>query len=333
MPHCRSAGAAIMAAIMYWAVVGMPMPRTKQASAVLIRVKKSVMSLTVVSPMKIGLRITAIPWAMLMTAAANLSPIPVSVVAPTIKSHAGAGGADGDGVLRPLLKAGEDVGQPHLALVVEKADEDDEHVGPEGGKGRFNIQIEQPRQQGRPRESQPKGQKLRGPVEVVEGHGGKAKPSHRRLQRLEGVHADEDREDGEHERKQERSRPLVDPARGGGEDDPPEGGQEGAAARHEEIDDDNQRPQEHPSVPENVPEVREHLPRETEEPVFFRLEMDHKSHGEKVKERRENCAQRYFHVGNPEELGHDEGRGPHDGRHELAARAGRRLDAGSKVGE
>ena len=42
------------------------------------------MSLTVVSPRKIGLRITAIPWAMLMTAAANLSPIPVSVVAPTI---------------------------------------------------------------------------------------------------------------------------------------------------------------------------------------------------------------------------------------------------------
>ena len=84
MPHCIKAGAAIMAAMMYWAVVGMPMPRMKQAMAVFTSVKKRVMSLTVVNPKNRGLRNSAMLWATAMTAVANLRPIPVRVVAPTM---------------------------------------------------------------------------------------------------------------------------------------------------------------------------------------------------------------------------------------------------------
>ena len=52
IPHCSKAGAAIMEAMIYWAVVGIPIPRIKQLMAVKTSVKKRVTPSRVVRLMK-----------------------------------------------------------------------------------------------------------------------------------------------------------------------------------------------------------------------------------------------------------------------------------------
>ena len=111
-------------------------------------------------------------------------------------------------------------------------------------------------------------------------------------------------------------------ARGGGVDDAPEGRHEGTLARNEQIDDDEERKDQKPPFPQHVPDAGQVLPGQAHESAFLRLQVDHGSNGKEVKQGRNDGTGCDLDVGNPQELGHDEGRRPHDGGHDLAACGG-----------
>ena len=80
-------------------------------------------------------------------------------------------------------------------------------------------------------------------------------------------------------------------------------------------------------APEHPAEARQVGAREHRQPLARRLEVDHDADGDEVEDARDRGGEGHGRVRDAECLGHDERRGAHDGRNELAAHRRRRLDA------
>ena len=246
---------------------------------------------------------------------------------PDNESHARAGRADGEGIFRSRFQGVQDVVEPHLAFLIEDADEDDGQVGPEGAEKGVRADGEEGRHETCRKKAEEPGGEVRFPVGPVKPNGRHDRPYAQRCGRMvEGVHVQKDAGGRQDDRDQLGCRPFVDLADGDGEDDPPEGCQEGAAPRDQDPEDDDEGADQKPLFPEDRFEFGEGFPGETVEAVFHRLEMDHAADGVEMEHRREDGAEGDFHIGYAEELRHDEGSGAHDRRHELAPRRGGRFD-------
>jgi len=179
---------------------------------------------------------------------------------PDDEPHAGAGRPDGNGVFRPVLEAREDLGDAHLALLVEEPGDDDEHVGPEGGQGRFHPEIEQPREDDGDPEGNSRRDAVGAPPEIVERDGRKDDPASQDPRGIEGVDAEQAGRHAEKQRHQQGLGPLVNLTGGRRIDNAPEGGQEGALPRDEQVDDDEEGEDQKPPLPEHVHHAGEVVP-------------------------------------------------------------------------
>ena len=102
-------------------------------------------------------------------------------------------------------------------------------------------------------------------------------------------------------------------------------------ARNEQIDNNDERQCQMTALAQDIADFRQLVTWNTFQVAALGLEMHAEPDASKIEQSRNHGRLDDVDVGHAHELCHEEGRGAHDRRHELAARGGRRLDGASEV--